>query len=329
MKEPVVVAIDLGGTNVRLALVSHRGKILSRWERVTASMPDQGALVAGLAVELAKAGEAGQQSGWEVKGAGIGVPGRVLPREGRVDFSPNVAALNDCPLVERLTPLINWPVFLENDANLFALGEHWLGAGMGHEHMLGITLGTGVGGGLILNGRLWSGAEGTSGEVGHMTIDPEGRKCHCGNRGCLETMASASWTVAWVKEQLSQKAPSWLGDLYAADPEAIQGETLVTAALQADPLARRAFDRVGRSLGQAIAAVVHLLGLSRVVIGGRFARAWEVFQFPLHEELHRRLTLFPPEAVSVARAQLEDDAGLVGAARLAWQSIKKPGLPEG
>ena len=98
--------------------------------------------------------------------------------------------------------------------------------------MLGITLGTGVGGGLILNGRLWSGAEGTSGEIGHMTVDPEGRKCHCGNRGCLETMASAFWTVAWVKEQLAQKASSWLGELYAADPEAIQGETLVVAALQ-------------------------------------------------------------------------------------------------
>ena len=187
--------------------------------------------------------------------------------------------------------------------------------------MLGITLGTGVGGGLILNGRLWSGAEGTSGEIGHMTVDPEGRKCHCGNRGCLETMASAFWTVAWVKEQLAQQASSWLGELYAADPEAIQGETLVAAALQADPLARRAFDRVGRSLGQAIASVVHLLGLSRVVIGGRFARAWEVFQSPLQEELHRRLTLFPPDKVSVCPAQLEDDAGLVGAARLAWDAI--------
>jgi glucokinase len=321
VKELAVVGIDLGGTNVRMALVNSQGKILSRWERATASMPDQAALVTALAGDLTMAGEAARASGWEIKGVGIGVPGRVLPREGRVDFSPNVAALNDCRLVDRLAPLITWPVFLENDANLFALGEHWLGAGRGHDHMLGITLGTGVGGGLILNGRLWAGAEGTSGEIGHLTVDPEGRKCHCGNRGCLETMASAFWTVAWVKEQLAQQAPSWLGELYAADPEAIQGETLVAAALQADPLARRAFDRVGRSLGQAIAGVVHLLGLSRVVIGGRFARAWEVFQAPLHAELHRRLTLFPPEAVSVSPAQLEDDAGLVGAARLAWQAI--------
>jgi glucokinase len=258
------MSIDLGGTNVRLALVSPQGKILSRWERATAAMPDQAALVAALAADLTRAGAAARESGWEIKAGGIGVPGRVLPREGRVVFSPNVAALNDCRLVEHLSLGLNWPLFLENDANLFALGEHWLGAGVGHENMLGITLGTGVGGGLILNGRLWSGAEGTSGEIGHMTVDPEGRKCHCGNRGCLETMASAFWTVTWVKEQLAQGASSWLKELYAADPEAIRGETLVVAALQGDPLARRAFDRVGRSLGQAIAAVVHLLGLTRV-----------------------------------------------------------------
>ena len=322
MNKPAVVGIDLGGTNVRLALVSPQGKILSRRERATATMPDQAALVAGLAADLIQAGAAARQSGWEIKGAGIGVPGRVLPREGRVVFSPNVAALNDCHLVDRLSAQLNWPLFLENDANLFALGEHWLGVGVGHDNMLGITLGTGVGGGLILNGQLWSSAEGTTGEIGHMTVDPEGRKCHCGNRGCLETMASAFWTVTWVKEQLAQQASSWLGELYAADPEAIQGETLVVAALQADPLAQRAFDRVGRSLGQAIAAVVHLLGLTRVVIGGRFARAWEVFQSPLHAELHRRLTLFPPELVSIYPAQLGDDAGLVGAARLAWQAIE-------
>jgi len=322
VNEPAVVSIDLGGTNVRLALVSPQGKILSRWEWATATMPDQAALVAALAAELTRAGQAARESGWEIKAGGIGVPGRVLPREGRVVFAPNVSALNDCPLVPLLTPLVDWPISLENDANLFALGEHWLGAGAGHDHMLGITLGTGVGGGLILNGRLWSGAEGTSGEIGHMTVDPEGRKCHCGNRGCLETMASAFWTVAWVKEQLAQQASSWLGELYAADPEAIRGETLVVAAMQGDPLARRAFDRVGRSLGQAIAAVVHLLGLTRVVIGGRFARAWEVFQAPLQAELHRRLTLFPPELVSVCPAQLGDDAGLVGAARLAWQALE-------
>jgi glucokinase len=322
VKDPAVVGIDLGGTNVRLALVSPQGKILIRWERATASMPDQTTLVSTLAADLAIAGDEAQSQGWEIKGVGIGVPGLIRPAEGLVVFSPNVPALDKCPLVPLLASKVNWPLFLENDANLFALGEHWLGAGVGHQHMLGITLGTGVGGGLILDGQVWAGTEGTAGEIGHMTVDPEGGKCHCGNRGCLETLAAASWTVTWVKEQLAQGASSWLRELYEADPDAIGGQTLVVAALQADPLARRAFDRVGRSLGQAIASVVHLLGISRVVIGGRFARAWEVFQYPLESELHRRVTLFPPEAVSVCPAQLGDDAGLVGAAHLAWQAVE-------
>jgi glucokinase len=126
-----------------------------------------------------------------------------------------------------------------------------------------------------------------------------------------------------VKQELSQGASSWLKELWQADPEAIDGETLVTAAKMLDPLALKAFARVGRYLAIAIADVVHLLGLSRVVIGGRFARAWEHFFRPLEEELYRRLTLFPPEGVSVVPAELVDDAGLLGAARMAWTSVEK------
>jgi glucokinase len=322
-KDPAVVGIDLGATNVRLALISPSGEILERWERTTDTMPHQEALVATLAEDLGLCGKAAASRDTEIKAVGLGFPGRILAREGRVAFSPNLPAMNDCPLVELLQPQAPWPVFLENDANLFALGEHWLGGGVGHQNMLGVTLGTGVGGGLILEGRLWPGSEGCAAEIGHITVEPDGPKCHCGNRGCLETMASGFWTVAWVKDQLSQGAPSWLQELYLTDPDAIRGETLVAAALNRDPLARRAFDRVGKSLGQVIAGVVHLLGLSRVIIGGRFARAWDVFQLPLAEELHRRLTLFPSEAVSVCPATLGDDAGLLGAARLAWDRVSE------
>ena len=317
-KKPVVLALDLGGTNVRWALVDREGDILWKREKATASMPDQEALISGLAEIMLASAEEARASGAEVQAAGFGVPGRILPEEGLVAFSPNVPALNACPLVPRLTPLVPWPVTLENDANLFALGEHWMGAGKGHDQMLGITLGTGVGGGLILNGALWQGTSGTSGEVGHLTIEPEGEKCNCGNRGCLETFASATWTKVWVKKELAKGASSWLRELWETDPEAIVGETLVVAARMLDPLALKAFERVGKSLAIAIADVVHLLGLSRVVIGGRFARAWKHFIRPLEEELFRRLTLFPPEGVSVVKAMLDDDAGILGAARQAW-----------
>jgi glucokinase len=322
-KKAVVMALDLGGTNVRWALVSRQGDILGRWERMTATMPDQETLINGLAEVMLTAAETARTEGTEVQAAAFGVPGRVLPQEGLVAFSPNVSALNNCPLIPRLTPLLPWPLTLENDANLFALGEHWLGAGRGYDHMLGITLGTGVGGGLILNGALWPGTGGTAGEVGHITVEPDGEKCNCGSRGCLETVASGAWTVSWVKQELSKGTPSWLRDLWQADPEAIVGETLVVAAKMKDPLALKAFERVGRYLAIAIADVVHLLGLTRVVLGGRFARSFDHFFRSLQEELYRRLTLFPPEAVSVAPAMLNDDAGILGAARLAWDTLEK------
>jgi glucokinase len=319
-KPTAVVGIDLGGTNFRLALVSPDGKILRCREGATASMSTQQELLTTLAAELkACAADAGEQ-GLEVEGVGVGVPGRLLAHEGRIIFSPNVRVLDNLDLASRLQNLIELPVFLENDASLFALGEHWRGAGRGYRQMLGITLGTGVGGGLILNHRLWPGAEGAAAEIGHITIEPDGRKCNCGSRGCLETLASGSWAVAWVKEQLGQGAVSWLRELWETAPDDITGETLVTAAQQGDPLGLKVFERVGRSLGQAVATVVHLLGVSRVVIGGRFARAWDLFIPALTGELYRRLTMFPPEAVSLAPAQLGDDAGLMGAARLAWEA---------
>jgi glucokinase len=322
-KEPVVIGLDLGGTNVRWALVDRQGNIRARWETVTATMPDQDALINILAEELTASGKEAESLKCEVKAVGLGVPGRVLPQEGRVAFSPNVPALNDCPLVPKLKRLLPWPVVLENDANLFALGENWLGAGTGHENMMGLTLGTGVGGGLILKGHLWPGSSGTSAEIGHVTIDREGKKCNCGNRGCLETLASGSWTVAWVKDQLAQGTPSWLRELWEKDHEAIDGAILVAAAKMNDPLALRAFERVGKALGIVCANVVHLLGVTRIVIGGRFALAWEHFHTPMEEELHRRLTMFPPAAVSVVPATLGDDAGLLGAARLAWEAAEE------
>ncbi len=320
-RKPAVISVDLGGTNLRWALVDPEGAILGRWERATASMPDQEAIIHTLAEELLAAGREAEAQGAEIQAVGLGIPGRIMPQEGVVAFSPNIPALNDCPLGPRLKNLLPWPLVMENDANLFALGENWRGAGAGFRHLLGITLGTGVGGGLILNGRIWSGTAGTSGEVGHITIEPDGYRCKCGSKGCLETMASGAWTVTWVKEQLAQKAPSWLMELWEKDPDAIDGEILVVAARMSDPLALRAFERVGRALGIAIADVVHLLGLNRVIIGGRFALAWDLFHLSMEEELHRRLTLFPPEKVSVAPAKLGDDAGLLGAARLAWETV--------
>jgi glucokinase len=210
---------------------------------------------------------------------------------------------------------------VENDVNCMGYGEYWLGAGRDLGDFLGIALGTGVGGCLIIDGKAWAGVGGSAGEVGHMTIRPEGDRCLCGNRGCLETLASASWLVLRAEERLRQGSESSL-EQYLKSGENLDAEAICRAATAGDGLAKELLALVGTSLAIAIANVVHLLGIRGIVIGGGLGNAWDVFIDPLHEELGRRLTLVPASEVRVVRAQLGDDAGSLGAAYLA--SISAP-----
>ncbi len=254
---------------------------------------------------------------------GMGIPGLVVPQEGRVIVSPNIPEINDCSMIAGFRNLIPWPLAIDNDANAFALGENWLGAGKGCANMLGITMGTGVGGGLVLQGRIWQGVAGTAAEIGHLTIEPTGYKCNCGNQGCLETMASANWTVTWVKDKLASGETSSLRGIWETAPETLDAHKINVAAQQGDPLALAAFTRVGRALGQAIANIVHLLGIPMVVIGGNFSLAWDQFIRPLQRELELRLTMFPKEQLHIVPAALGDNAGLLGAGKLAWERSKQ------
>lgn len=320
-KHPVVVGVDLGGTNLRVAVINGQGEMRFRQAFPTPKGQGSQELVERLAGAITAVGQEAQDQGSQVLAIGMGVPGRVLPQEGRVIFSPNLPELNDCQLGAAARRLLRWPLFMDNDANIFALGEQWLGAGQGRANILGITLGTGVGGGLVLNASIWPGEAGSTAEIGHIIIDPQGEVCNCGNRGCLETLASAPWTVAWVKSRLAAGEPSSLRAAWQKDPESLGGRQLQQAADTGDRLAQAAFARVGQALGQAIVDVVHLLGLSLVVIGGKFSLAWDHFIGPLEDELDRRLTLFPRAQLKVVPAILGDNAGLLGAARLAWDNV--------
>jgi glucokinase len=217
-----------------------------------------------------------------------------------------------------LAKRLPWPVALDNDANLFAWGEATMGAGQGEKNLLGITLGTGVGGGLVLGGKLWQGSRGTAAEIGHMTIEQGGERCNCGNRGCLETLASATWTVKWTAAQLAAGEESVLQPLWRQNPRELTARRIYQAAAGGDRLAQQAFGRVGRALGLAIAGVVHLLGIPLIILGGNFAQAWDQFIGPLEAELDNRLTFFPRAELRLRPAVLGDNAGLLGAARLAW-----------
>ena len=228
-------------------------------------------------------------------------------------------------------------VILENDANVAALGEKWLGAAKDFDNVAMLTLGTGVGGGLVLNGSIWHGMNGMAGEFGHTTVEPEGHPCGCGNRGCLEQYASATAVVRMAREDIAANSNSSLARSAHSDAE-FSAKSLYNLAIQGDEDARRIYRRVGRSLGIVLSAMVNSLNLPIYVIGGGVSSAWEAFSPTIFEELRQRCMVYaataPPDPLAsnqgasahvepgpgnktiITRALLGSDAGLYGAARL-------------
>jgi glucokinase len=254
--------------------------------------------------------------GYRIAGIGVGCAGIINSREGLVLTSPNLPGWVRFPLGPLLATDLQLPIVVGNDVDCIGCGEYWLGAGRDLGDFLGIALGTGVGGCLIIGGEPWTGVGGSAGEVGHMTIEPEGERCLCGNRGCLETLASASWLVRRARERLGRGSPSRLDAAGELD-----ARTIYRAAMDGDRLAGELFVQVGKGLAIAIANVIHLLGIRDVVIGGGLAQAWDAFIGPLREELTRRITMAPLAEVQIVRAQLGDDAGSLGAAYLAGTQL--------
>lgn len=312
-RQPAVIGVDIGGTNIKTALVDPQSKhLLASGQLKTRAERSPEATLAELGRSLAELGNQAAVRGFDVKGVGIGCAGIVNSQEGVVLTSPNLPGWKDLPLGALMGRHLGLPVFMENDVNCMGYGEYWLGAGRQLQAFLVMALGTGVGGCLLIDGKAWSGVGRSAGEVGHMTILPDGDQCRCGNRGCLETLASASWLVQRAEQYLRQGRSSNLEAI-----KTLEAEAIYRVAIGGDVLAMELFALVGSSLAVAIANVVHLLGIQEIVIGGGLANAWEAFIPSLHEELERRLTLMPVSLVRILRGQLGTDAGSLGAAYLA------------
>ena len=314
-----LVGVDIGGTNIKIALVDPAtGRLLERSRLKTRAERGPEAVLGDLAQSVKELIRHGGARGCQVAGVGVGAAGIIDSKEGLVITSPNLPGWVRLPLTARLGEELRLPVAVGNDVDCLGYGEYWLGAGRELGDFLGIAVGTGVGGCLIIGGKAWTGVGGSAGEIGHMTIEPDGERCLCGNRGCLETLASASWLVWRAEKKLQQGTAS----LLAKEAGELDAEDICRAAMKGDPLARELFARVGRSLAIAIGNVVHLLDIRAVLIGGGMARAWDAFIDPLKEELARRVTMAPAAAVRVVRAELGDDAGSLGAAYLAGVNLR-------
>jgi glucokinase len=336
------IGVDLGGTNLRIAAVGPQGNLLEKITLGTAVTLGRDRVVRDMcdAVERVKAEYRGRGS---LLGIGIGVPGILDMNKGMVHESPNLPDWTNYPVRNEIETRLGTRVILENDANSAALGENWLGAARDVGDMAMLTLGTGVGGGLVLGGRVWHGMIGMAGEFGHFTVEPDGVLCGCGNHGCLEAYASATAIMRMAREAIASGAAPELSRAASADPE-FSAKAVYNLAIQGDEEARKIFRRVGRALGIVLSSLVNALNLPMYVIGGGVASAWEAFSPSIFEELEKRSMVYgatnpePSESgrisapvrpkssakTLVTRALLGSDAGLFGAARLAWLDRDQP-----
>ena len=320
-EEDLVCAVDLGGTNLRAANIDRAGRIHQRVRKPTPKSDSVADIVNSLAAAVCECEAAALQRGAQINSVSIAVPGTVQPDTGVVANAPNLKSLQGYKLRPALESALGRSVFLENDANAAALGEMWLGAARGFQTILCLTLGTGVGGGIILGGKLWRGADGTAGELGHITVEPFGGVlCNCGNTGCLEVYASATAIERMAREGLAQYSNSRLHSIAAVD---LTSEEIYSAAVQGDDLALDVFRRVGIYLGVAMASFVNIFNPEIIVIGGGVSAAWEMFDQSAREETLRRAFLVPAQRCRIVRAACGDDAGLIGAA---WLALECGGL---
>ncbi len=313
----VAIGVDLGGTKILTAVVTPRGDVVHQHRRPTPQLGPP-AVVEAIADSVASVLAGSGLTADLVRGVGVGAPGPLDPRRGVVFQPPNLAGWSDVPLADLLVRRLKLRVHVENDANAAALGEWWVGAGRGVDDLVYITVGTGVGGGIILGARLIHGVSGTAGEIGHMTIDLHGPPCPCGSSGCLEVLASGPAIVRMAREAIGAGRPTAIVELAGGDLEAVTAETVADAARRGDVLARELFDRAGNYLGVGVANLLNLLNPARVVIGGGVSEAGEFFLEPVRRTARACAFDRPARDAEIIPTALGVEVGAIGVAAVVF-----------
>lgn len=330
------IGVDLGGTNLRIAAVDETGTLIEKVTLGTKVSLGRDRVIDNMCDAIQRLAEQYKDSG-PLLGIGIGVPGIIDNQTGLLRESPNLPGWADYPVRAEIERRLKTIVVLENDANVAALGEQWLGAARDYSDMAMITLGTGVGGGLVFEGKIWDGANGMAGEWGHATVEPDGQPCGCGNQGCLEQYTSATAVVRMAREAIAANGAPALAHAANSDPE-FSAKSIYNLAIQGDEDARRIFRQVGRCLGIMLSTLVNTLNLPIYVIGGGASSAWDAFSPAMFEQLRRRSLVYaatapddpaarkegasvvvkpgPGHKTIITQALLGGDGGLYGAARL-------------
>src|SRR5215213_228028 len=303
------IGVDVGGTKIAAAVVSPKGEILNETRYPTLAVPP-GRLVDTISRAINEV-----KDDFEVGGACVAVPGLILAAENKVIFAPNLREIENIPLDEEMRRRTGLRITVENDANAAAWGEFRFGAGKDVEHQVFITLGTGVGGGVITHGILLRGAQGAGGELGHVTIDPTGPRCGCGNHGCLEALASGTAIRRRAREVANERPNSALGRL--AVQREVLGEDVSRLAGEGDEASLTVLEETGRWLGIGLAGFVNIFNPEVIPVGGGAAQAGEFVLGPAREEVHLRARSPSRDLVRIVEATLGPESGVLGAAALA------------
>jgi glucokinase len=317
--DPLTIGIDIGGTKVLGGVVDSNGRVLTRLRRLTPGRRVRA--VEDTVVEMVET----LSAGYDIAAVGVGAAGFVDAARATVLFSPHLA-WRDEPLRDALMSRIKIPVVVDNDANAAALAESRFGAGVGHRLVLCITLGTGIGGALVIDNRVFRGANGLAGEFGHMQMVPDGRRCECGNRGCWEQYASGNALVRDARELVLADSPvaHYLRDLVEGDLARLTGPLVTEAAQAGDPLAIELIADIGNALGVGLAGMTAAFDPSCIIIGGGVSAAGDLLLEPTRAAFSRTLTGrgFRPEP-PITEAALGPEAGFIGAADMARSAARR------
>jgi glucokinase len=311
-----VIGVDIGGTEVKAGIVDFRGGIVHEIRCPTRAGEGVDVVLGQIRKAISDLLTEAGSDDKSVAGIGVGCPGLVDSREGLVRVPPNFPGWREVPLREHIHRAFDLPTVVVNDVNAMAIGELHYGAGRGYRDVICLTLGTGVGGAVIFNRQLHTGFLGTAGEIGHMTVEPNGPQCNCGNRGCLERMIGSQAII----ERTLSKVRNWGGhssvsSLGAAE---VEPKSIAAAARAGDELALQVFQEVGDILGIVLAGLVNLLNPEAIIIGGGVATAGDLLLKPVRETVRRRSYALPGERVDILPAQLGNRAGIVGAATVVF-----------
>ena len=320
---PLVLGVDLGGSKILSAAVNARGEIRSRDLSITPAAKGPEAVIQAMLASIERAiGQAGITKA-QLEAICIGAPGLSNPETGIVFTSSNLPGWKNVPLREIIEDKMGAKTLLINDANAAALGEMYFGAARGARNFIYITVSTGIGGGIVIDGEVYAGDRGTAGEIGHMTIDTNGSKCNCGNTGCWETLASGTALAREARKRIKSGAETAILEYAGGDIDKLNAEAVYRASQQGDALARELIARTGYYLGVGLTNLINIFNPELIIIGGGLSRIGDMLLEPAYKVAEERSYRAAFDSVRFARPALGGDSGVIGAAAYAYRKMEK------